>query len=146
MSSFEVVHLHRLGHPQSLRYRYSGTKHKYSQSSYPAASSTFSSPFPSPRLRTYVHRWIGLYSVPRSSLHYFSAPRRCKRACKSGRDRGPVTLVTYTRRRPPLPLRVSSGSSHGMHKSEIVARDDDDEDKDDDNALSTPCVVLSRNN
>lgn len=36
-----------------------------------------------PRIRTY--RWIGLYSVPRSSLHYFSAPRRCKRACKSGR-------------------------------------------------------------
>ena len=85
MSWFEVVHLHRLGHPQSPRYRYSGTKHKYSQSSYPAASSTFSSsssPWPA-YVRTYV-RTPALYSVPRSSLHYFSAPRRCKRACKTG--------------------------------------------------------------
>lgn len=42
VSWFEVVHLHRRGHPRSPRYRYSATKHKYSQSGYPAASSTFS--------------------------------------------------------------------------------------------------------
>lgn len=69
-------------------------------------------PQPSPP-PTYVHRWIGLYSIPRSSLHYFSAPRRCKRACKTG-NVGHVYVGPC----------VSSGSSHGMHKSEIVARDD----------------------
>lgn len=96
-----------------------------------------------PRIRTYT---VGSACIPSHVRRCIIFPRHAvvsahAKAAEPGT--GNVGHV-YTTSLPPFPC-VSSGSSHGMHKSEIVARDDDD-DGNNNNALSTPCIVLSRDN
>lgn len=115
LSWFEVVHLHRRGHPRSPRYRYSATKHKYSQSGYPAASSTFSFPVH----RTYT---VGSACIP-------SHVRRCiifPRHAVASAHAKPVTLVTYTSA-PVCPVAratacISQKSWHGTTTATTLSR------------------------